>query len=314
MKQLKQRIKNFMYSRSAPEWLAAWYFGKKQAGNRAKLNSLLTNGGDLMQAVPAEQRPHWEARIQRVLNSADNAAIPRHEQAGTMQHGQLVMHNGLRIDPLSYYSFPLLKMLIENKGVHEPQEERIFAAALDQFAANKQLTMLELGAYWSFYSMWLLQRFPNARCFMVEPDRENLLFGKRNFALNNCSGTFIHAGIGSKKIRQANNTTVEAICHEHRIDFVDILHSDIQGFEQEMLEGARSLFEQKRIGYAFVSTHSNELHAGCRAFLQEFDFVEIASVTPDESSSWDGVLVARAPHYPGIDRVAVEKISEGRSQ
>lgn len=309
---LKQRIKDFLYSQQSPEALAHWYFDRKDVIDRKKLLQLLNSKADLMQAVKPEQRPHWEERIQRVLDSADNDFIPRLPTAGNIENGQLVMHNGIKVDPLSYYSFPLLKMLIDNKGVHEPQEERIFQEALKTLDSSRQLTMLELGAYWSFYSMWLLSAFPNARTFMVEPDRKNLMYGKRNFSTNNMDGTFIHAGIGSKQIRQSNNTTVEAICAEHNIDFLDILHSDIQGFEVEMLQGAKKLFDEKRIGYAFVSTHSNDLHRDCRAFLLGYDFIEIASVTPDESSSWDGVLVMRAPHYPGLDAIEVAKINKGR--
>ena len=74
---------------------------------------ILATNADLMGALKPDVRPHWEERIQRVLDSADNAFIPRHEAAGSIVNDQLVMHNGIKVDPLSYYSFPLLKMLIE---------------------------------------------------------------------------------------------------------------------------------------------------------------------------------------------------------
>lgn len=307
MKKIKQMLNDYMYSCGSPEGLAHWYFAKKDAKDRAKLNRFFARKKDLMDAVTPEARDHWEIRIQRVLDSADNASIPRHARAGEIIDGQLIMHNGNRVDPLGYYSFPLLKMLVQNKGVHEPQEEKIFQEVLKTLDAEKKLTMLELGAYWSFYSMWLLSVFPNSCCVMVEPDRKNLMYGKRNFKTNGFQGTFVHAGIGKDIIRQANNTTVDAICAEQRLEFVDILHSDIQGYELQMLHGATQLFAEKRVGYVFISTHSNELHANCRQFLIDLHFTEVSSVDLDESSSWDGILVMKAPHYKGIEKVKVTK-------
>ena len=223
------------------------------------------------------------------------------------------MHNGIKIDPLSYYSFPLLKMLIENKGVHEPEEERIFQEVIKELDSNKQLTMLELGAYWSFYSMWLLSLFPGANCFMVEPSRQNLYYGKKNFELNKRRGTFIQAGIGKESNKALNVLTVDEICQKNKISFLDILHSDIQGFELEMLEGSKRMFSEGRIGYVFISTHSNDLHADCRKVLLDYNFTEIANVDLDHSSSWDGILVMKAPNYKGIEPLPISTTKGGET-
>jgi len=142
---------------------------------------------------------------------------------------------------------------------------------------------------------------------MVEPDRQNLLFGKRNFELNGFRGTFIQAGIGKEVLRHANSITVDAIRKENKLEFIDILHSDIQGFELEMLHGASQLFEENKVGYIFISTHSDQLHEACRQFLLERNFHEVADVPLQDSSSWDGVIVMRNPDYPGIEKVEVSK-------
>lgn len=310
MQKLKKLVKDFLYSRHSPEFLSNWYFQKKDAGNRAKLARFLAEKRDLLEAVGERAKTHWIPRIQLVLSAGDNAYIPRHEAAGTIQHGNLILHNGIQIDPLSYYSFPMMKMLLDNKGVHEPQEERIFQEVLKDLDGSKKLTMIELGAYWSFYSMWLLSTFPTASCLMVEPDKKNLMYGKRNFKLNNLEGTFVHAGIGKDQQAGQFNTSVDVLCMEHNIDFLDVLHADIQGFELEMLQGSKSMLDQNKIGYVFISTHSNQLHHDCRAFLRPYNFIEVASVDLDESFSWDGILVMRAPSYPGLEQVEVIKKSK----
>jgi hypothetical protein len=307
MKSVKQRIKNYLYSPACPQALSSAYFHKKDDKARQQLLGMIRQGTDLMAGVPEKAKEHWESRINNVLIAEDNARIPRHEEAGKLQGDWLVMHNGLTIDPMSYYGFGLMKMLLENKGVHEPQEELIFQEVLASIDQKKSLTMMELGSYWSFYSMWLLQQFPGSSCFMVEPDKKNLYYGKRNFAKNQFKGQFIHAGIGNTVNRKLNIRTVDDLCEERNIAFLDMLHSDIQGYELEMLEGSTSMISQKRIGYVFISTHSNELHYDCRAFLQRYDFTQVASADVDESYSWDGILVMKAPDYKGLDHVEISK-------
>ena len=95
---------------------------------------------------------YWENRINNVMSCGDNQHIPRHPDAGKIVDCRLIMHNGVKIAPLSYYSAPMLKMLMLNRGVHEPQEERIFQDILR--GIPEAGCMLELGAYWGFYSLW----------------------------------------------------------------------------------------------------------------------------------------------------------------
>lgn len=306
-KRLKQFVKDYLYSSRCPDFISNRYFKKKDGYDREQLLKRVNAKTDLMDAVKPEAREHWLSRIENVLRSEDNPSIPRDPRAGTMEEESLIMHNGLKIDPMSYYGHALMKMLIENKGVHEPQEEKIFQEVLKSMDYEKPLVMMELGAYWSFYSMWLLSIFPKAHCFMVEPDKKNLYYGKKNFATNGFDGKFIHAGIGKTKLNRNNVTTVDQLCKENSIDFLDILHSDIQGYELEMLQGAKRMLSENKVGYAFISTHSNELHKGCRDHLLGYGFTEIASANVDESYSWDGILVMKAPEYQGLEHVIISK-------
>ncbi|MEM1318953.1 MAG: FkbM family methyltransferase [Bacteroidota bacterium] len=301
-------IKNYLYSKSAPDFLFSLYFQRLCDKNRSTLAKIIGKGKGMIDHLSKEEQDYWAGRINDVLQGPDNAAIPRHPKAGELDAHTFVMHNGIKIDPLSYYSFPLLKMLIDNKGVHEPQEEKIFQEVLKTLDKNKTMTMLELGSYWSFYSMWFMQQFPDARCYMAEPDRRNLFYGKHNLKLNQFTGTFIHAGIGKQVDRQQNITTVDQICKEKDLDFIDILHSDIQGFELEMLQGSEQLLSENRVGYIFISTHSNELHYDCQKLLQDrYQFQQVASADLDETFSWDGILVMKHPDYQGLKQVSISK-------
>ncbi|MEM8523601.1 MAG: FkbM family methyltransferase [Bacteroidota bacterium] len=302
-------VKQYFYARKVPDFISKIYFNKQNIERRKLLSTLLEENEDLMAGLKQEYREHWEGRIEQVLQDPDNEDIPRSKNAGKLLNGKLIMHNDLKIDPLSYYSFPVLKMLIKNKGVHEPQEEKIFQEVLRSLPqTSTPKTMLELGAYWSFYSMWFKQIFPNAKAYMAEPNRENLLYGKANFKINKFEGTFIHTKIGKEIVPQRNMTTVDAICTRNNIQFLDILHSDIQGFELDMLHGSHRMLSEKKVGYVFISTHSDELHYSCREVLQEkYGYLQVASADLKESYSWDGILVMKLPSYQGIEKVKISK-------
>lgn len=308
MSSLARKIKSILHHKSTPEFLFSIYFNWKNAKDKKNLFSVLKEEDDLMVMVKEKLHPYWNSRIQNVLDAEDNADIPRNKNAGQIIEEQLVLHNGIRVDPLSYYNYPILKMLMENKGVHEPQEEKIFQQVLHSLSKNSSKKMLELGSYWSFYSIWFKKLFPTAQCYMVEPHRQNLVYGKRNFKLNQLEGTFMHYGIGAVHNEAKNITTVDWICQQQNIDFLDILHSDIQGFELEMLHGAERMFSENRIGYVFISTHSNELHYACKKWIEEnSNFITVATADLDASYSWDGVLVMKSPNYQGIDQVEISQ-------
>ena len=113
-------------------------------------------------------RATWRRRIALVLACPDSDTIARVSNAGTIVGGYQIMHNGLQVLAGGYYGAPIREMLSRSRGVHEPQEERVFAEIL-RFVPEGG-TMLELGAYWGFYSMWSARVVRGARCVMVEPD------------------------------------------------------------------------------------------------------------------------------------------------
>ncbi|MDQ3111496.1 MAG: FkbM family methyltransferase [Bacteroidota bacterium] len=283
-----------------------FYNSIKHRKETLALRKKLETKADLLADLPAPQRKEWEERIADVIACPDNADIPRVAQAGNFSGKALIMHNGIKIDPLSYYGTPILKMLMENGGVHEPQEEKVFAEVLASLPQGEK-TILELGSYWSFYSMWFLRSFPGSSAYMLEPELRNLYSGKKNFRLNNFEGNFFHLGIGDTENKNERITSPDIFCQKENIQFIDILHADIQTFELAMLNGSKSLLEEKKVGYCFISTHSNELHEQCKSLLKANGFILVADANLDESYSFDGILVMKNPSYPGIAQVNISR-------
>jgi hypothetical protein len=247
----------------------------------------------------------WQKRIQDVLSCPDNEYIARVKNAGEISHGKQTMHNGLKIHLGSYYGPEYSKMLQLNKGVHEPQEERVFQEVLKAIPPGS--TMIEMGSFWCFYSMWFNLKVKGAKNYMIEPDNFNMGHGKRNFKLNKMSGTFVQAFIGkeSKTDEHVQTVAVDDFVEKNGISFVEMLHSDIQGYEFDMLLGTQRCFEKHKIGYVFISTHSNDIHYKCLDFLKKFEFVILAGADLDQTFSEDGLLAARAPYYQGIESIEI---------
>ena len=63
-----------------------------------------------------------------------------------------IMHNGIRVLAGGYYGAWMQDLITRCKGVHEPQEEVVFAEIMKHLSDDA--TMIELGGFWSYYSIW----------------------------------------------------------------------------------------------------------------------------------------------------------------
>lgn len=254
--------------------------------------------------MPKAAADDFEGRFREIIADPSNAAIPRVVDAGLVRDGFVTMHNGLLVAVGEYAYYGDFAQILElNRGVHEPQEERVFQEVLNHIAAGG--TMVELGSYWAFYSMWFLQAVPGSRVFCVEPDPHNLEAGRRNFARNGLQGDFTQATVGGEGLR------LDDFLEQKGIAYADVVHADVQGAELELLLGARKALAEGRVGYWFIGTHSQQLHRECRAVLENHGYVTIASADVDtETFAFDGVLVARLGGLEGPDPIDIGSRAE----
>ena len=234
-------------------------------------------------------------RFREVLSDPVNLLINRVPEAGYVDHNNcVILHNGIRV-PLrgsgSYYG-TFSDLLIINRGVHEPLEEYCFQEMLRKLATPAPV-MLELGAYWAHYSMWLKKAYPSSICHMVEADAINLEAGRENFRTNGFTGNFYQEWVGKAGFG------VDAFLCDQGLSHLDILHSDVQGFEVEALEGAALSLREHRIDRIFVSTHSELLHQSVENTLRSYGYhIEVSSPFESHTTSYDGFILASAPGQP----------------
>tara|TARA_B110000967_G_scaffold168540_1_gene177529 strand:- start:114 stop:944 length:831 start_codon:yes stop_codon:yes gene_type:complete len=241
--------------------------------------------------MKAASNDFW-GRFREIVSDPLNLLIERCSTSGMVdKDGYVCLHNGNKV-PLtgenSYYG-DFSKVLLLNSGVHEPLEEFCFQETLKKITDQKPM-MIELGSNWAHYSMWFLKKFPKADCFMVEPDKKLLNVGYSNFQTNNfLNGQFILAKVANDGFK------LDSFTNEKKIKKVSILHSDIQGWELEMLDGAKKFFTQKIANYVFLSTHSQKIHEEAKRKLESFGYIiEVSSNFDDHTTSYDGFILATA--------------------
>ncbi len=244
----------------------------------------------------AKARSHdFLGRFREVVSDPLNLAVLRHPHAGHIDGEHVILHNGLRAflaGPYAYYS-DFARLLVINRGLHEPLEEFAFQEILK--VMPEAPVMIELGAYWAHYSMWMKQHRPHATTYMVEPQDTNLESGRQHFALNGFTGEFIHDRVG------VGHFTIDAFVRERGIARIDVLHADIQGYELEMLEGARETIAGQRIDHFVVSTHNQKLHDTTVSILETAGYrIEASSGPRHHTTSCDGVVIATRGDMPAV--------------
>ena len=257
-----------------------------------------------------------EERIQATVSCHDMDYVPRVENAGKIisvnGNNVQIMHNGVYVEEAGYQGKWQEKVIKQLRGAHEPQEEKVFNEALKLIEPGA--TMIELGSWWCYYSLWFLKTVKDGKAICCEPDPENIKLGKTNMRLNGYATpkdmVFLQAAAGSedgetiefltekRKLVKVPIRSVDSLLEEMKVDEVEILHMDIQGAELDALKGARKSIRSGKIRFIFVSTHhysiagDPNIHQRCLNFILRNGGYIVAKHTIAESCSGDGLIVA----------------------
>jgi FkbM family methyltransferase len=244
----------------------------------------------------------------------DSDTIPKVAQAGRIRRGPdgamvQVMHEGTLVLAGGYHGDWMSEIIRRLRGHHEPQEELLFHHLLQACAAGT--LMIEVGAFWAYYTAWWLGAVPNSRAVCVEPDENNRKIGERNLLLNGRSATWISALVGSTYQEslsfcresdgasvQLPSHTLESLLEKLGRPKVEMLHIDCQGAEVDFLRSLPRAVSEGLLRFVVVSTHHESIsgsattHGDCMRLLMDAGGVILAEHSVDESYSGDGLIVA----------------------
>ena len=277
--------------------------------------------------ITAEDR----ARIELTLSSRDTDAIAKVPDAGRIVDGAQIMHNGVRVVAGGYYGEWMSEIISRLRGHHEPQEEVAFDAVVERLAVTEHSPVIvELGAFWAYYSLWFLHRIPAGRAFLVEPDPNFLELGRRNFELNGRNGTFLQAAVGAVSappepfrcesdnvLRPLRTEGLASLLDRFGLAKADVVLADVQGAELPLLEGGREALARGRVRFLVVSTHHHVIsgdpitHQRCLELIRSVGGHVIAEHTVAESFSGDGLIAAS---FDPRDRDLKVAVSRARAE
>lgn len=254
-------------------------------------------------------------RTLMTISCADCAKIPKVIDAGrcldTADGPVQIMHNGLKVVAGGYHGDWMAHIIRALRGHHEPQEELLFDTVVNYSRHNS--IFVELGAFWSYYSLWFLNSVPGSRAICIEPDAANLNVGVRNAALNKLDTRieFHNAGVGGVAKEQhgvwCESMNAEAIlpCYDMNAvlalsadQTIEVLHIDVQGAELPFLQSMPSAVAKGAIRFLVVSTHHSSIsgskttHGDCLAMIETMGGAILAEHDVQESFSGDGLIVA----------------------
>lgn len=250
-----------------------------------------------------------EARIEMTARGRDADAIPKVMGAGEVfldENGERLqrLHNGLKVIADGYCGAWMTRLIERCRGHHEPQEERAFHHIVEALPADA--TMIEVGGWWSYYTMWFLKDRPHRTGLIIEPDPAAFDLAHRHLDLNGLRAQVRRGFVGERYGALVADwpdppprLDLAAVIAE--VGFVDLLHCDAQGAEIEILEACAEAFRAGRVGWLFLSTHGAAItgdpltHQRCLAALADLGAVVAAEHDIHESFSGDGLIVARFP-------------------
>jgi|688.fasta_scaffold873018_1 FkbM family methyltransferase len=191
-------------------------------------------------------------------------------------------------------------------AVHEIEQLNLFERLICQIDSQAP-TMVELGSCDAYYSIIFNKFFKDRDVtnYCLEINEEFFEIGLQNCNNNNCKNVVsIKAGIGDinestphvvYNKANVNQITFSQLVNEYQINYIDILHMDIQGTEISVLEDIVNNKLYKNINYMFVSTHHQDnkfpaTHHVCKKIIEQCN---VEYFYDDEYSGGigDGLLV-----------------------
>ena len=284
--------------------------------NSSLLNTLIRwRRGDGSIGPPGPQGRDFERRIKIAMQGAHCVAnLPKVEGAGDVVEvsGSRFqrMFDGTLVPEHGYYGAWMTRLIAQLNGHHEPQEERVFFHVMDHIEGG---FILELGAFWGFYTAAFLRRFPGkSDAFLVEPAVLNAAVGLETLRVNGLKacmqlGYFgtAHRNLNDQKISDdlAFSPTKFDVCdffEREQLSEITIFHADVQGGERRLLEEIETLLRQRAIKYLFISTHGPKTHVSVLNAIKKVGYFLIAEHDNLESFSFDGLVVARSPDVTDV--------------
>lgn len=171
--------------------------------------------------------------------------------------------------------------------------------AIKDSLVGKEIVFFDIGANQGQTINMINHHYRKAKIYAFEPSKNcfNILKEKNNgsnvsihnLAMGSSSGTlefneyswsqlnsFLKRAYGSAKILETylvEVTTIDEFCKNNAISHINLLKTDIEGYELNVLKGASSMIEQNKIQFVYVEIFFNENYVGQASFGDIYNFL-----------------------------------------
>lgn len=177
-------------------------------------------------------------------------------------------------------------------------DENLFVAIKDKLIGN-QLIFFDIGANWGQTTKKMSANYSNAKIYAFEPSKKCFESLKTNFKNNNvnlhnlamgssCSqlefneyswsalNSLLKRAYGSAKILETyliDVLTIDEFCKNNDVSYINLLKTDTEGYELNVLKGASEMMRRNKIQFVYVEIFFNENYVGQSSFGDIYNFL-----------------------------------------
>jgi FkbM family methyltransferase len=177
-------------------------------------------------------------------------------------------------------------------------DEDPFLAIKDKLAGDK-LVFFDIGANWGQTTKKMSNNYSNAKIYAFEPSKKcfeslKASFKNNNISLHNlaigssCSqlefneyswsalNSLLKRAYGSAKILETylvEVVTIDVFCKDNSVSYINVLKTDTEGYELNVLKGASEMMRQNKIQLVYVEIFFNENYIGQSSFGDIYNFL-----------------------------------------
>jgi FkbM family methyltransferase len=199
----------------------------------------------------------------------------------------------------------IIKRMLQSIGYKVSKNSKILLLDEDPFVAIKHnlgehdIIFFDVGANLGQTIKKMLANYPDAKIYAFEPSKmcfESLKtnFNNSNVSLNNlamgsCCGnlefneyswsdlnSLLKRAYGRAKILETylvEVVTIDEFSKNNAIPYINLLKTDTEGYELNVLKGASLMMEQNRIQFVYVEIFFNENYIGQSSFGDIYNFL-----------------------------------------
>ncbi len=171
--------------------------------------------------------------------------------------------------------------------------------AVKEILGKKDLVLFDIGANQGQTINKMINHYPDAKIYAFEPSKncfeslkstfKNKKISIHNLAIGSNSGqlefneyswsvlnSFLKRAYGSTTILETclvEVVTVDDFCKKNGILAINLLKTDTEGYELNVLKGASNMMKQNRIQFVYVEIFFNENYVGQSSFGDIYNFL-----------------------------------------